>query len=334
VNPPGEADGVQWAYGVRCDPDDTETDEMYGVNYSGDKDDWQDIPASECERIKRNVPRNCRRGLSDFFCGVGDVAAETRKLLEYMRKGATVVAGVAWFEKHMTATKSEVESAHDALATLQRTVTNPDMSQSTIRERRMLPGSVVGIDGQKDILPPPLAQNTPHFSEVARLARQSVCVRWNAPESLLGDASNGTFASLGIAESPFVRTGEMEQWKYARRFRRTHIRAIKHAIGLGRLPDDTLAYVDVEAVPPSLVVRSQLDEANMRSRKLQDGYMSPQQAAQQDGEDWERVRKDIEAAKAAGWMPPGTVPAAPLPGAVVPGMYEGQRRDPFAWLRE
>jgi hypothetical protein len=75
----------------------------------------------------------------------------------------------------------------------------------------------------------------------------------------------------------------------------------------------------------------------MRSRKLQDGYMSPQQAAQQDGEDWERVRKDIEAAKAAGWVPPGSVTPGGLPGepgAVVPGMYEGQRRDPFAWLRE
>jgi hypothetical protein len=27
------------------------------------------VSADECERIKRNVPRNVRRGISDMFCG-------------------------------------------------------------------------------------------------------------------------------------------------------------------------------------------------------------------------------------------------------------------------
>lgn len=341
MNPHGladgeERDGTRWTYGVGCDPKDHEREEGFGINCTGAVADWEFVPAGECESIKRNVPRNVARGLSDFFCGVGDVAGEARKLLEYMRKGATVLAAIAWFEKHKTATKGEVEAAHDALKTLSLARTNPDGGTSTVRYRRMLPGAIVGTDDQKDIQPPPLAQNTPHFSEIARLARMSLAVRWNAPESLLGDASNGTFASLGIAESPFVRTGEMEQWKYARRFRRTKIRVLKHAIAQGRLDDDTLAYVDVEVVPPSMIVRNRLDEANVTSRKIMDGYKSPQQAAQEDGEDWERIQKDVKAAQEAGWVMPGTVPAPPVgaPGAVMPGMFEGQKADPFAWLRE
>lgn len=346
MNPDGLADGevrdgIQWTHGVGVDPDDHEKELFYGVNYSGSRGDWQAIDADEFETVKRNVSRNVRRGLSDFFCGVGDVAAETRKLLEYMRKGGTVLAAIAWFEKHKLATKSEVEAAHDALKTLSQTVANPDGTQGTVRYRRMLPGAIIGTDDQKDIQPPPLAQNTPHFVEIARLARQSLCVRWNAPESLLGDASNGTFSSLGIAESPFVRTGECEQWVYARRFRRTKIRALKHAIDRGRLDAETLRYVDVEVSPPSMIVRNRLDEASMRSRKMQDGVLSPQMAAQQDGEDWQQVNADIQAAKKEGWVPPGsgttgvgssTVPSA---RAVVSGQFsEGQRGDPFAWLRE
>ena len=341
MNPDGLADGdvrdgIQWMHGVGVDPDDHERELLYGVNYSGQRGDWQAIDATEFETVKRNVNRNVRRGLSDFFCGVGDVAAETRKLLEYMRKGGTVLAAIAWFEKHKQATKSEVESAHDALKTLSQTVTNPDGSSGTVRYRRMLPGAIIGTDDQKDIQPPPLAQNTPHFVEIARLAKLCLCTRWNAPESLLGDASNGAFASLGIAESPFVRTGECEQWVYARRFRRTKIRAIKHAIDKRRLDADTLRYVDVEVSPPSMIVRNRLDEANMRSRKIQDGYLSPQLAAQQDGEDWQQVNADIQAAKKDGWIPPGAAPPLGAPPAVMPGMFREQQRsgDPFAWLRE
>lgn len=334
VNPPGVEDGKDgWAWGWRCDPDDQIRRESLGVSWDGT--DWNEIPAVECEWINRNVSRSVMRGLSDLFCGVGDVAGEARKLLEYMRKGATVLAAVAWFEKHAAATKTEVESAHDALKTLSRNVSNPDGSQSAIRYRRMLPGAIVGIDGNKDIQQPPLASNTPFFAEIARLARISLAVRWNAPESLLGDASNGAFASLGIAESPFVRTGEMEQARYARRFRRTLIRVVKHAIERGRLHEDTLRYVDIQVTPPSMVVRDQNAEATTRSRKIMDGYLSPQDACQEDGRDWERTQKDIAAAKESGWVPPGTVPAAPPGATVVSGMFgESSRSDPFAWLRE
>lgn len=315
VNPPQEPDGPEWAFGVQADPEDQQTFTAFGINYSGEVDDHEVVPAGEIEQYKTdNVGRAVRRGLSDFF-PVSENVEELRKLLRAMRKGGTLLASIAWWEKFATATKSEVQAMEEGLATLkaQRATGVQGTQRQEVRYRQIDPGAIIKTDADREVVPPPLAQNTPHFAELVRLCRMAFSHRWNIPESFW-DASNGAFASLTVAESPFVVTAEQQQWFYARRHRRIKIRAVKHAIKKGRLPEDVLGYVDVEVAPAPLVVRNQQEAATVASTRLKDGVTSPQRVAQENGEDWEQVQSERQQAIEAGWTPPSDalgMPPAP-----------------------
>lgn len=320
-----------WSFGVHCDPDDAQTVLGYFVSYNGDAAHGEEVPACEIEHFKINVPRLTRRGLSDFFA-IAELADDLRKLMRNLNRGAALLAAIAWIEQFDTANQDGVQAFADNVREFERT---DPRTGNTVDYERIEPGTIIRTGKGKTYTPPPLASaNTPQLVEIGRQCRLAIATRWNAPEVIFGDASNGNYSSLAIAESPFVSTAEVEQQFYGSRFRRIKLAALQHAIDRGRLPCDALQQVDVAMEPPPLIVRDRLKEAQERHLELQDGAISPQIWCQELGYDFEEVLADIKRAKEAGWEPPPAPGGASVPGGGTGGMLGEGIRGPFAsWRR-
>lgn len=312
VNPPQgvvekETRGT-WSFGILCDKGDAQKVIAYWVSYTGKADDGEEIAAEEIDHYKINVDSCVRRSLSDFYC-VAEVADELKKLHRNMRRGGAMLSSIPWIEQFTSATKDQVESFVRQKAQM----SVPDPVTGQIRNfEQYRPGTVPRIPKGKEYLPPPLAQNTANFVEIARLARQALASRWNAPESTTGDASNGSYASLAVAESPWVKSIEVEQKFYGGRFEREKRRVLEHAADSKAINGEVLARCDLVAEPPPVIVRNRLDEANENQIELDKGVLSPQEWAAKKGRKLDQVQKEIAAAKAMGWTP--QAPATPAAG--------------------
>lgn len=333
LQPEARPASAEWAFGVHCDPFDVQTRLGYWVSYEGGTglEQGEEVPASEVEFIKINTPRLVRRGLSDFF-SVAGIADELSKLTRNLRVGAALLAAIAWIEQFETASKSQVEAFADDVK--EYSAFNPRTGRN-VRHERIEPGTIVRTAKGKTYQAPPLATaNTPQLIEIARLSRLALATRWNAPEVIFGDAANGSYASLAVAESPFVLTAEVEQSFYARHFRRVMLRALRAAVEAGVLSESVLDAIDVHVEPPSVVVRNRLEQAQENAILLDKGIMSPQTWAQIEGLDFAEEQQEIAQAKAMGWAPavPPTIPAGStgLGGTLGEGRVSG----PFGlWRR-
>jgi hypothetical protein len=335
VQPFGVEWGREWAFGVHCNPDDAEDRWGYFYSPDGDPNDGEEVPAHEIESFQVNTTRATRRGLSDFFAIV-ELADDLRKLMRNMNRGAALIAAIAWIEQFETASKEQVQSFGDDVKEFDRA--DPRTGQ-TIDYERFAPGTIIRTGKGKTYTPPPLATaNTPQIVEIGRQARLAIACRWNAPEVIFGDASNGNYSSLGVAESPFVATAEVEQQFYAARIRRIKLRALQHAIDRGRLPADILGQVDVSVEPPAIVSRDRLQQAQERHIELADGIIGPQTWCQELGYVFEEQQQEIARARALGWTPPappGIQAGGSSGGEGTPAaLGEGAVRGPFAsWRR-
>ena len=318
---PMGANEPEWSFGVHSDPEDQQRILGYWISYSMDPAKGEEVEACEIVHYKINVDRMVRRGLSDFFAVSGE-ADSIKKLLRNVSHGAAMLACIAWVEQFTTASKSEVESFADSVKSHQ---TRDPRSGQTIRQERLYPGTVARIGAGKSYQPPPLASaNTMNFLEIARAGRQALCTRWNAPESLSGDASNGSFSSLAVAESPFVIGAQVEQGFYLSRNKQVVVRALVHAIRRGRLPADFFQRCDLKVEGRKLIVRDPLQQAQVNQIELQSGVLSPQTWAQENERNWELEAAEILRARQMGVgppapMPPGASPPGSPPGLPVPG---------------
>lgn len=344
VDPPGLAAGQRdWTHGMRHNPDDTYERISYWISYSGDPAKGAEIPADQIDWNTSNVDRCFERGLSDFFV-IRDVAPDLMKLLTNVVRGAQVLAAIAWIESQASGTlRSEVQ----AMAELEAVTTRTNAQGQTEYFQHLKPGSRIRTNAGKTYNPAPLAANTMNFVEIVRLVRQALGVRWSGHEILTGDASNGNYSSMVVAESPFVHRCQEEQWLQSQRHRRTMMRVLRHAEAMGGphgLPPGFCDAADVAVEPPPIVVRNTLAEAQTNEVRMRLGYLSPQTAADKDGYNYETEQAFIRQARAAGWLPPGEVPAPPVPGAtggatglgspLVQSARHVEQRDPFAWLRD
>ncbi len=333
TQPAGVPPGREWSFGVRCDPEDQQTTVSYWVSYDGDAANGEEVSAGEIELFKVNTDRIVRRGLGDFF-SVAEIAQDLAKLLRNVVRGGQVLAAIAWIEQFESASKSQVESFADS--TKEYTQTNP-RTGTTQRYERVEPGTVIRTGKGRQFLPPPMASNTPQLVEIARLSRLALATRWNAPECIFGDASNGSYSSLAVAESPFVATAEVEQTFYARRFKRIVEKSLRFAADLGRFDPTLLSAVEVHVEPPPIVVRDRLAMAQENEILSRRGIMSPQTWAQTQDLEWESEQAEIERAREMGWAPEGATPP-PQPGlpmgGPLPALGEGRAvTDPFGWWK-
>lgn len=218
--------------------------------------------------IKRNTPRKAKRGLTDYWPVQTDIERDA-KLSGSLAIGATVLAGIPWFENHKKGTtrdQAEQSITGRNLSNYSRAVAANRLSAlgeaRTVQYRQ--PGTVVkSSDGIERTMGPLGQVRQPIYIEVCQHLRRSIGLRWLMPEYMIsGDASNANFASTLVSESPFVKAREADQRFYIAHFKAMIWKAIKVAFDHGRFAKfanlgfaGIVALCDLQIQPPMVASR-------------------------------------------------------------------------------
>ncbi|MFM8218756.1 MAG: phage portal protein, partial [Planctomycetaceae bacterium] len=305
-----------WSFGVHTRADDPTDPLGYHVVHDNQGRDWSYLPATEVEHIKRNVPRNAKRGVSDLLAIQGDLEREAR-LRRNTAEGAALQAAIAWILQ-----PSSRESLGGGLpaAEMPRTVIGPQVNGTRYEPvKRYPPGTILRPSAGLEYKPGPLgAERMPHFLQVMQALLRSIGLRWNMPEYLIsGDASNASYASTLVAEAPFVKAREADQQFYRRHVQSLLWKALRLAwqAGLEQPPHrdwpQLLRGLDVQVELPAVASRDPLALAQTQALQLAAGWLSKRTAAAQAGLDYELEQRQLAQERAGAATAAEAQPAGP-----------------------
>lgn len=328
MQPPGSS-LEEWSWGIKTDPDDYQTVHAYWTADPKHPHDGEVVPASEVVHYRRNTPGQVKRGMPDFIFDTREVGEMARRLRRNMSVGAALQASIAWVEQYAAASEAVVAG----IGSTKADATFPRLSLTGDQDRRSEwreAGEIVRIGKGKEFVPPPGPTAAESHLSILHACYRGICVRWNAPDWLgSADSSNNNYASSLVAESPFVRTGEMEQGSYAARFAQILKRVIWHAARSGLMegvPEHLVEKILVQVTPPLMAVRDRNSEVNRLAQEIQLGLTSKQTAAQELDRDWENEQTNIRAEGDQGNPQASAMPQG------APGGGGGEEEDPLAAL--
>ena len=266
----------------------------YWVDWTGNGEPSY-MPAVQVEHVKRNVDRNVKRGISDFY-PIYEALADTEKLSRNMVKGSAVAAAIAWIEEFapgMTAAGAQgLQTEH---RTMKYSQTDQTGRTRTRNVRNYDPATVLYTENGRQFKPGPLAQaNAANFVAINQAALRIIGSNWCMPEYMIsGDASNANYASTMVAESPFVKFAEVEQRFYVSRFRRMLWKVLGMAFSAGRFGPfgvtlgELRRLVQIVIDPPKVAATDAKAETDRRLALLDKGILSRETVATEEGADWE-----------------------------------------------
>jgi len=253
------------SFGIATDPSDVETVQGYWVC-----EQW--VPADQIQHRKANVDANVKRGLPLFY-PVRKNLRRAEKLLRNMTTVAGLQSAVALIRKH-TGGRSSVERFLNDAGT--PAVGEPLASTTGYTSvQRFAPGTILDATAGVEYEFPVAAIDAARYVTLLQAELRAVASRLVMPEFMLtSDASNANYASTLVAEGPAVK---MFQRLQAEMIEEDHVvleRALQTAAHAGLLPVDVLQQVTIKAVPPSLVVRDRLREAQADAILFRCGALS------------------------------------------------------------
>lgn len=260
------------SFGVQTDPHDVERVLGYWIGGR-----W--VEADAVQHRKANVDLNIKRGLPLFY-PVRKNLRRAEKLLRNMSVVAGVQSAVALIRKHARASKPAVERFAAEAA--------DDSPQSPGGIPRLLfaPGTVLDAAAGTEYEFPASAIDAGRYVTLLQAELRAIASRLVMPEFMLtSDASNANYASTLVAEGPAVRMFQRLQQEMIEDDLRVMKRVLRAAAQAGRLPEDVLRRVAVEAVPPPLAVRDRLKEAQADAVLFRCGAMSRETLALRHGLD-------------------------------------------------
>lgn len=306
---------TSWSFGILTRLD--QPDEHLAYHFVSDERglDWDVIPADRVVHIKRNVPRNAKRGFSDFYPIESD-STRGEKLRRNMAEGAAVQSAIAFVRQHVQGTtKAGVEQmlGDNKVGTSQQPLAHGGSRSRNVVSYR--PGTVVDISAGLEYKPGPLGSDRANdFMVVAEYVQRMQAVRWSMPEYMFsGDASNANYSSTMEATAPFVKSCEAEQRFYARHFVATIWKALKIRYELGAFSqfglswDELEGLIKIKAECPEVATRDELAMVQRQQILVTLGVLSRKTMAAQNGLDY------------AAELANGAAPALPTGPAPQPG---------------
>jgi hypothetical protein len=220
--------GVHTTYSQAMKRDDVTRPLGYHAVFDRLGEQWDYLPASRVEHIKRNVPRIARVGYSDFKI-VQTELETSAKLRRNTAEGAAILAAIVMIRQHAEGvSKSSIERmvSENATSSYQR---NSVENARTVQSERTRPGTVKDIPHGMTAMTGPLGTlNQPIYVEVEQHVLRIAGATWSMPEYMsTGDASNANYSSTLVAESPFVKYCEQEQGYYGGHYIRLHWKALR-----------------------------------------------------------------------------------------------------------
>jgi hypothetical protein len=267
VTTPPEWQAEQSAsYGIKTDPEDVETVEMYVV-------DGEEVPAHEVQHRKANVDVNCKRGLSSFFC-IAHNLDRGKQLLTNMSQLLQTRAAIAMIRRH-NKPSSNVRNFASSQAKI--SYTNP-VTQEVIRGKPIRPGSVIDATKDTEYEFPSLNSSAADGTAVLGAELRAIASSKALAEYMIGsDASNANYASTMVAESPAVRFFESEQADTIEADLELIWAAIEYAIDANVLPRECSAdNFEICVEPPQLVTRDPVATADANTKYVEKRIKSPQ----------------------------------------------------------
>ncbi len=260
-------------FGIRTDPSDVETVLDYCIDEA-----W--IDASNIQHRKANVDANVKRGLPLFY-PVRKNLRRAEKVLRNMSVVAEIQSAIAIIRKHASGTAGSIDQFVQNGA--DRSHVNP-MNGQTSHFRRYAPGTILDAFADTDYQFPAAAIDASRYVEVLQAELRAIAARLVMPEFMLSsNASNANYASTMVAEGPAVRMFERLQHELIVEDLDLFDRVIQGAVLTGRLPQDTLGAVSVQATPPNLAVRDRLREAQADQILVRNGAMTAEMMARRHG---------------------------------------------------
>src|SRR3990172_7545790 len=185
---------TNWRFGIQTSLGRPHRPLSYFVDLTGDQTDWHWVPAARMVHGKRNVPANCKRGVSDFH----PVSSELRradKVLRNVGEGATVQSAIAFIREHPPgATGSPGLRPGSGKTEFELNRTTPGGTSRTHRYQRYLPGTILDVRAGQVYKPGPMGTGAV-FIDVGQAILRYVAVRWNMPEFIISsNAGNTNFA--------------------------------------------------------------------------------------------------------------------------------------------
>lgn len=229
--------GVHTVFNTDLQRDDVTRPLGYHAVFDKEGDHWAYLPACRVEHVKRNVGRDARRGVSDFFIISPDILAEA-KIRRNTAEGAAILAAIVMIREHAEGvTQSTIEN----MVANKATTDNPRYTKYGARDvysEHVNAGTVKDIPrGMTHHLGPMGTMKSPVYIEVAQYLQRIMGTPKSMPEYLVsGDASNANYSSTLVSESPFVKAREHDQAKYARHFESIIWKALLMYYELGQLP--------------------------------------------------------------------------------------------------
>ncbi|MSR58510.1 MAG: phage portal protein [Planctomycetaceae bacterium] len=283
-----------WSFGIHTPSDACDSPLGYHVVFDSSGIGWDYFPVEMLQHIKRNVPRNAKRGVSDFHAIQGDLEREAA-LRRNTAEGAALQAAVAWILQMPPGTTPA--QAHSLggrdLATGQTRPAQPGLTTNNVSHYP--PGTVLRPSAGLEYKPGPMgSERNANFVLVAQYVLRSIGVRWNMPEYLIsGDASNANYASTLVAESPFVKAREADQQFYRRHWHELIWKVLFLAWRAGRFARLHVSWpklhelIDIKVDAPSVATRDPLQLARTQESQVRLGILSRATAAAQAGLDYD-----------------------------------------------
>lgn len=203
-----------WSFGVLTPKRRTNCPLGYHLVYDGSGADFDFYPTSRVVHLRRNVPANVKRGVSDCLQIFADLRHEA-KISNNAGHTSGIRSAVAWVEEYPAGTTQAQGSAVGPSDVLNRLPTNIGQGGGTrdVKTSRYLPGSILRTSSGRKYQPGPMGdEKNGNLEIINQILLRRIGIRWNMPEYLIsGDASNANMASTFVAESPFVKARERDQ---------------------------------------------------------------------------------------------------------------------------
>lgn len=325
-----------WTFGILTPEHKTHKTLGYHVVRDVVGNDFDFLPVSEVVHVRRNVPYDVKRGMTDFYPN-RKMAEKTHKLAHKTVSGATAQAAIAFIREHAPGTTGPAASSMISSNRFSSNQVNTPNGSATINTELM--GDVQSRDipnGMTYHAGPMGQSNAPIFVDVVQLGLRMVGMRWAFPEYMISaDASNANFSSTMVAESPFVKARETDQRFYADVDRDVLRRVVSNAHDGGYFErfkvtkEDLWALIEINIEGPEVASRNKLELAQTQSILIAGGVMSKRTAATQQDLDYDQELANIEEEPKAPQPPqPGQSPGELLPevpSSEVPQVTESEQ---------
>jgi hypothetical protein len=283
ATPPSRAAEPSHRLGIVTDSHDVETVAGYYI-------DSELVEVTDIQHRKANVDANVRRGLPLFY-PVRKNLRRAEKLLRNMSVVAEIQSAIALVRRHRYGTRGALEQF--AAAQADATATSGTTGRAT-HFKRYAPGTILDAHADVEYDFPAAALDAAAYVAVLQAELRAIASRLVMPEFMLtADASNANYSSTMVAEGPAMRMFARLQAEQVADDLEVMWRVVRGAVAAGRLPPEVTSVTEIQATPPSLAVRDQLEEAQRFAIEHERGILSPQTWSQRTGLDYEQEQANL-----------------------------------------